>query len=175
MVANSEDRIILKFQPKQNESSSDLTSLSNSNERDDVLMIIWNVNEIKDFVRRLGFSDSSDQSANMKSFMELFEVYYNNVSFFIFNIIFFFQTMNKIQNVMESLHEMGHPDYSDTIFPYECDCSTDIFELKKLVSYNNIIYVIVAICYRYQSQRKMKKNGQIKLQKIEKILNGSHF
>ena len=89
MVANSEDRIILKFQPKQNESSSDVISLSNSSEKDDVLMIIWNITEIKEFVRRLGFSDSSDQSTNMKSFMELFEVYYNNVSFIKFNITFF--------------------------------------------------------------------------------------
>ena len=141
-MANSEDRITLKFQPKQNESSSDVISLSNSSERDDVHLIIWNITEIKDFVRRLGFSDSSDQSANMKSFMELFEVYYNNVSFIKFNIIFFLQTMNKIQTLMESLHEMGHPDYSDGIFPYECDCSTDISELKKLVNCKLLLFML---------------------------------
>ena len=75
MVANSEDRIVLKFQPKQNESSSDFTGLSNSNEREDIPIIVWNITEIQDFVRRLGFSNSGDENANMKAFLQLFEVY----------------------------------------------------------------------------------------------------
>ena len=41
--------------------------------------------------------------------------------------------VNKIQSLMESLYEMGHPDYSD-VFPYELKCSTNISELKELVS-----------------------------------------
>ena len=42
--------------------------------------------------------------------------------------------VSKIQNLMESLYEMGHPDYSDEIFPYKLKCSTNISELKELVS-----------------------------------------
>ena len=42
--------------------------------------------------------------------------------------------VNKIQNLMESLYEMGHPDYSDVAFPYELKCSANISELKDLVS-----------------------------------------
>ena len=37
--------------------------------------------------------------------------------------------VNKIQGLMESLYEMGHPDYSDNVFPYELKCSTNISEL----------------------------------------------
>ena len=72
MVANSEDRIILEFQLKQNESNSDVMVLSNSNESNKIL---WDMPEINDFVRRLGFSDSGDENANMKAFIQLFEVY----------------------------------------------------------------------------------------------------
>ena len=42
--------------------------------------------------------------------------------------------VNKIQSLMESLYEMGHPNYSDNFFPYELKCSTNISELKMLVS-----------------------------------------
>ena len=42
--------------------------------------------------------------------------------------------VNKIQSLMESLYEMGHPDYSDVAFPYELKCSANISELKELVS-----------------------------------------
>ena len=84
---NSEDRIILKFQPKQNESNSDFTSLSNPNEKENIPIIVWNITEIQDFVRRLGFSDSGDENDNMKAFLQLFEVYLH-VSFIEF-IMFF--------------------------------------------------------------------------------------
>ena len=87
LVESSEDRIILKFQPKQNESNSDFISLSNSNEREDIPIIIWNITEIQDFVRRLGFCDSGDENDNMKAFLQLFEVCLP-VSFIEFNIFF---------------------------------------------------------------------------------------
>ena len=129
MVENSEDRIILEFQLKQNDSSSDVMSLSNSNESD---KIVWDMPEINDFVRRLGFSDSGDENANMKSFIQLFEVYLPT-SFIEFSM-FFLQIVKKIQSMVESLHQMGHPDYSDVVFPYKIKCSTNISELKELVS-----------------------------------------
>ena len=47
--------------------------------------------------------------------------------------------VNKIQSLMESLYEMGHPDYSDVVFPYELKCSTNISELKKLVSCKTLL------------------------------------
>ena len=87
MAGNSEDKIILKFQPKQNESNSDFTSFSNSTEREDIPIIVWNITEIQDFVHRLGFSDSGDENDNMKSFLQLFEVYLP-VSFIEFSIFF---------------------------------------------------------------------------------------
>ena len=75
------------FQPKQNESNSDFTSFSNSAEREDIPIIVWNIAEIQDFVRRLGFSDSGDENDNMKAFLQLFEVYLP-VSFIEFSIFF---------------------------------------------------------------------------------------
>ena len=87
MAANSEDRIILKFQPKQNESNSDFTSLSNPNEKGDIPMIVWNITVIQDFVRRLGFCDSGDENDEMKSFLQIFEVYLP-VYFIEFSIFF---------------------------------------------------------------------------------------
>ena len=84
MVENSEDRIILEFQLKQNDSSSDVMSLSNSNGSD---KIVWDMPEINDFVRRLGFSDSSDENTNMKAFIQLFEVYFPT-SFIEFSMFF---------------------------------------------------------------------------------------
>ena len=47
--------------------------------------------------------------------------------------------VNDIQILMESLYEMGHPDYSDVVFPYESKCSTNISELKELVSYKILL------------------------------------
>ena len=40
---------------------------------------------------------------------------------------------------MESLHEMGHPDYSDTIFPYKVKCSDSTSKLKQLVSFTKLL------------------------------------
>ena len=45
--------------------------------------------------------------------------------------------VNRIQSLMESLYEMGHPGYSDVVFPYEFKCSANISELKELVSCKN--------------------------------------
>ena len=39
-----------------------------------------------------------------------------------------------MQRQMESLYEMGHPDYSESAFPHEVKCSANIFELKEVVS-----------------------------------------
>ena len=87
MVASSEDRIILKFQPKQNESNPDFISLSNPNEKEEIPIIFWNITDIQDFVRRLGFCDSGDENDKMKAFLQLFEVYLP-VYFIEFNILF---------------------------------------------------------------------------------------
>ena len=87
MVASNEERISLTFQPKQNGSNSDVTTLPNSNEKEEIPIIVWNITDIQDFVRRLGFSDSGDENANMKTFLQLFEVYLH-VSFIEFSIFF---------------------------------------------------------------------------------------
>lgn len=39
-----------------------------------------------------------------------------------------------MQRQMESLYDMGHPDYSESVFPHEVKCSVDIFKLKQVVS-----------------------------------------
>ena len=71
LVKISEDRIVIKYQPQQSESSSDVSSLPSSNERE----ISWNMTEIEDFVRRLGFSEFGDENATMmRAFMDQFEV-----------------------------------------------------------------------------------------------------
>ena len=46
--------------------------------------------------------------------------------------------VKKMQKLMESLREMGHPEYyNDDVFPYEVKSSANVSELVKLVSCNN--------------------------------------
>ena len=77
MVEINEERIILKFRPESNtcqmpghEASSDIAYLPKEE-----VYIVWNMTEIEDFVRRLGFAKAGDENTSMmRTFMELFEV-----------------------------------------------------------------------------------------------------
>lgn len=52
-----------------------------------------------------------------------------------------------MQRHMESLYDMGYPDYSESAFPHEVKCSVNIFELKEVVSSTKCVLILRPITY----------------------------
>lgn len=54
-----------------------------------------------------------------------------------------------MQREMESLYDMGHPDYSESAFPHKVKCSAKSFELKEVVSSRKCVLILRSMtCHR---------------------------
>ena len=67
--------------------------------------------------------------------------------------------------MVESLHEMGHPYYSDKVFPYELKCSTNISELKELVSCKTLLVASGCMFYQVIKSKEDEKEWSDKASK----------
>ena len=85
----------------------------------------WSIEQIADFVRKLGFLDTKQQGGDtIRKFLHLnsvsivlfFVFVYSFVPFsFLFTVVsssfFVFQTANKMMDLFMKLYELGHPNY----------------------------------------------------------------